>query len=569
MDSSQLNIYNFPPQPPKWDKVGLFFVSFASTWTTVVLAGMVFCWWNRDLPILRIRGLPLAFGSVIFLHMYWLMAQIVYPVGGSMPIPIAYTVQYFIMGTWFPLGIALFHAANLRFLRVAELQRRFVAPDVKTKQVLSRSSHYSWVSRIRNIRYGKKVTIIISSVVAIQWILCAVMWVMCSKYHPSFGLPGTAIKGSTVPEQIIDLGRGWEWIPSVVYQFIWTWGVAPYLIVCAWNIRDTMGWRTQTIGACISGLHATPMFLIASYVPAFNGINQYYPPSQWIHLHTFFLEILTVFIPAYEVIKHHLRAKQAAQHRDRWDTESRQAVDVCFDKKDSRQSSLSSGSADFLSTLSVANIDQMLGLGALEHALAQCSKPLLEFSAYSDFSAENIAFLMRVGKWKASLTSDIAEKGSLDGGNWDEEGRISMYNAALSIYIDLVGPRDATFPLNLSWQQLSDLEHVFERPARIVQGEGSDNGSSAFVFDDALPTSRDSDRLSSRLTGCDGATALLARYTGEISHLFTERVFDDAERHVKNLVLLNTWPKFVYSLRRGSVDSGSSTGSNKARLQLF
>lgn len=79
------------------------------------------------------------------------------------------------------------------------------------------------------------------------------MWIICRKYHPSFGLRGTEITGSTLPEQLIDLGRGWEWWPSVVWQFIWTWGVAPFLIVRAWSIRDTMGWRTQTIGACLSG----------------------------------------------------------------------------------------------------------------------------------------------------------------------------------------------------------------------------------------------------------------------------------------------------------------------------
>jgi hypothetical protein len=28
-------------------------------------------------------------------------------------------------------------------------------------------------------------------------------------------------------------------------------------------------------------LHATPMFLIASYVPAFRPVNMYYTPSQW------------------------------------------------------------------------------------------------------------------------------------------------------------------------------------------------------------------------------------------------------------------------------------------------
>lgn len=28
-------------------------------------------------------------------------------------------------------------------------------------------------------------------------------------------------------------------------------------------------------------LHATPMFLIASYVPAFRKVNPYFTPSQW------------------------------------------------------------------------------------------------------------------------------------------------------------------------------------------------------------------------------------------------------------------------------------------------
>lgn len=107
------------------------------------------------------------------------------------------------------------------------------------------------------------------------------MWLACRKYHPSFGIPGTEIRGATLPEQLRDLGIGWEWWPSVVWQFIWTWGVAPVLIWKSWSVHDSMGWRTQTVGACVSGLHATPMFLIASYAPAFYKVNAYFHPSQW------------------------------------------------------------------------------------------------------------------------------------------------------------------------------------------------------------------------------------------------------------------------------------------------
>lgn len=93
-----ITIYNFPAQPPNWDRVGIFFVTFAAVWTTIVASGMVFCLWNRHIPALKIRSLPLAFAGITLLHLYWCMAQIVYPIGGTMPMAIAYTVQYFIMG---------------------------------------------------------------------------------------------------------------------------------------------------------------------------------------------------------------------------------------------------------------------------------------------------------------------------------------------------------------------------------------------------------------------------------------------------------------------------------------
>lgn len=162
-----LTIYNFPPQPPRWDRVGIFYITFCVTWTLVVAVGMVFCWINRDLPILRVRGLPLAFGSVIFLHIYWILAQITYPVGGSMPATVAYSVQYFVMGTWFPLGIALFHAANLRFLRVAKLQRKFAYPT-KSRHVGCNGSSSSWLCRIRNMEYTRKVMLFISAGMVVQ-----------------------------------------------------------------------------------------------------------------------------------------------------------------------------------------------------------------------------------------------------------------------------------------------------------------------------------------------------------------------------------------------------------------
>jgi hypothetical protein len=54
------------------------------------------------------------------------------------------------------------------------------------------------------------------------------MWFACRKYHPTFGIPGTEIQGVSFPEQLEDLGRGWEWWPSVLWQLIWTWVVSSW-----------------------------------------------------------------------------------------------------------------------------------------------------------------------------------------------------------------------------------------------------------------------------------------------------------------------------------------------------
>jgi fatty acid desaturase len=165
MDTPGLTIYNLPTMPPKWDRVGIFYVVFCSIWTTIVVAGMAFCWYNRHLPILKVRALPLSFVAVIFLHLYWIMAQITYPIAGTIPVVIAYDVQYFVMGTWFPLGIALFHAANLQFLRVAKLQRQFTHPDLQGRIGYGASS--SILGRIRKMDYNTKVMTFISTGVVI------------------------------------------------------------------------------------------------------------------------------------------------------------------------------------------------------------------------------------------------------------------------------------------------------------------------------------------------------------------------------------------------------------------
>lgn len=104
------------------DGVGIFWGVFATLWTAALVSGITYLISNRSSPTLRIRGLWLSICAVILLHCYWISVQLGYIVRNNMP----GDGEYWIMGTWLPLGIAIFHASNSRFLHVAKAQKRFV-----------------------------------------------------------------------------------------------------------------------------------------------------------------------------------------------------------------------------------------------------------------------------------------------------------------------------------------------------------------------------------------------------------------------------------------------------------
>ena len=57
--------------------------------------------------------------------------------------------------------------------------------------------------------------------------------------------------------------------------------MGPIVLWRARHIRDTQGWRMQTIGCVLVSLPATPMWLIGMYVPAMEVVNKYWIPPQW------------------------------------------------------------------------------------------------------------------------------------------------------------------------------------------------------------------------------------------------------------------------------------------------
>lgn len=159
-----------------WDGLGVFWTAFAAGWTALLAAGMAFLFQRRSMPILRIRGLPLSFCAILFLHAYWLAVQLGYVYGHLMP----NGVEYWIMGIYFPFGVALFHASNSQFLHVAKRQKKYAqlslpaggkkrgpqlqAADKKRRGVLK----WPLVDRFRRFDYTTKMLAVVAAGMTFQ-----------------------------------------------------------------------------------------------------------------------------------------------------------------------------------------------------------------------------------------------------------------------------------------------------------------------------------------------------------------------------------------------------------------
>ncbi|KAM6506415.1 hypothetical protein FSOLCH5_013396 [Fusarium solani] len=229
---------------PRLDALGIFWMVFTFAWTFMLAGGMYFLWRRRNMPLLRIRGLPLSFTAIILLHLYWGAVQTAY-VWFPLVTP---QVEYWVMSTYLPFGIALFHASNSRFLHIAKTQKELFAASSHEKPRRAKSG---LKGRIQTFNYTKKILILVGLGMAFQLFLTIFMFLISRKFHPSFGIPGTEVTG-TEDYQKSQMGRGWEWWPSVFWQFFWAWIIAPYILWKSRDINDTQGWRTQTVACCIS-----------------------------------------------------------------------------------------------------------------------------------------------------------------------------------------------------------------------------------------------------------------------------------------------------------------------------
>lgn len=144
------------PPGVAFDGVGIFWSVLAIVWTCILATGMIFLYTKRHMPMLRIRSLPLSFGAVICLHLYWLAVQLGYVYGALMPT----AIEFWIMSIYFPFGIALFQASNSQFLHVSKAQKRFAGTDsFDSFREKPQKGKPTLFERFRKLDYARRVLI--------------------------------------------------------------------------------------------------------------------------------------------------------------------------------------------------------------------------------------------------------------------------------------------------------------------------------------------------------------------------------------------------------------------------
>lgn len=154
---SELGVRPDSKPEPIYSPVSIWWATWAGVWTLAVASGMAYLISRRNMPILRMRGLSLSLSAVVLLHLYYVPVQFGTMIGPILP----GDAQFWIMGTFLPCGIALFHASNSRFLHVAKLQRKYVYNDSRLIEIPPNRKKGGLLGRFQRLEYDTRILILV------------------------------------------------------------------------------------------------------------------------------------------------------------------------------------------------------------------------------------------------------------------------------------------------------------------------------------------------------------------------------------------------------------------------
>ncbi|MCJ1256066.1 hypothetical protein MMC24_003886 [Lignoscripta atroalba] len=545
------------------DGVGIAYIVFIVIYSLVLFTMLVAVYRNRLLPAIRMRDVPLMIMGVLLLHVYLVIICNVYVWNGTFPCGL----EYWVMSLWFPLGIGCFQLQNAQLLIRSIEQNDLLYSSVLYKKIgqgpnrfLERAK-YSWTNLNRQQRY----TFYVSAGMVVQVIVSLGIYLASRKFH-SFGSVSEYVGPAACR-------RGFEWVPTIAWQFIWTYFFGPYLLWKIRTIRDIYGWRRQTTIAVIAGLPGSPLWLAAVYSDGFFSVSKYWPAPMWFAPGIITMQIVTLAGPLNLVWKHmqYERLKSSS-----WDKSSG------TDKFSTVRSASSTSTA----------ISSRNNMQALEQALDTNPSPLQRFAATREFAGENIHFLVTVRKWKANYNRTMHRHGEIP-----PSLRRQYFNEGVEIYVSYIDPRFSEFTVNLESHIYKSLARIFGVAVQVLQRRPSSIKSSATPWEneaaeinasgEVLSPGNDGHESGNESTGNEllgkpialsSIHRLNSSKTGSQEHIipvsvttteagngdplalhcdvpesFDGKVFDAAESSVRYMVLNNSWRNYNNALEKGSI----------------
>lgn len=101
------------------DALGIFYICFMVIWSLIIAAGLIALWIFRNNVAIRIRRFDLLACAIIVIHIYLCHVLVVYPMNGAF----VCGLEFWVMSTILPFGIALFQGIFERLILISDLKK--------------------------------------------------------------------------------------------------------------------------------------------------------------------------------------------------------------------------------------------------------------------------------------------------------------------------------------------------------------------------------------------------------------------------------------------------------------
>ena len=300
------------------------------------------------------------------------------------------------------------------------------------------------------------------------------------------------------------------------------------------------------------------------------------------------MQFFMIFWPCMVVWKNRRLEAETRQIIAEWEVRKRCSGSLSSDSTKVASKSKSSPKSSTTSTARSCN-GEMYTMSTLEKTLHLNPKPLLLFAALRDFSGENVSFLTHLNDWKKNwapsspIKTSFLRKDETDK-RTEKAVRREQYNLAVHIYSAFASMQYSEFPINISHIHQRELEIMFALAAAKMNSKAAKNAATPFdewSGTEDLESSLIKDQASVTTIGVNSTDDFMwspeKKHHSQVQSFklsdikstlpddievpssFGAGAFDNAEKSIKELVLTNTWPKFV--------NAGYADNMEKANLK--